>query len=227
MGTSSGFHLFFPLGNTIARLNLHFSLIAVFAYNPFIMAPIWISVFVCLFVTQTQAQVTKFFKSCPQVETKKDFDLNKYMGRWFEIEKYPNWFEKGSCNGAEYKLKPEGGVAVNNSEVLDNGKLSFAIGQARQDPSSNIASHLQVRFSKWQPWGQYLVLDTDYDSFTVVYSCTNLLVARLEFLWVMSRQRTLTAETHKNIYDLLGKYNIDTKALEVANHDPEFCKILP
>merc|ERR1712198_664190 len=96
---------------------------------------------------------------------------------------YPNWFEKGSCNGAEYKLKPEGGVAVNNSEVLDNGKLSFAIGQARQDPSSNIASHLQVRFSKWQPWGQYLVLDTDYDSFTVVYSCTNLLVARLDFLW--------------------------------------------
>merc|ERR1712002_251687 len=227
MGTSSGFHLFFPLGNTIARLNLHFSLIAVFAYNPFIMAPIWISVFVCLFVTQTQAQVTKFFKSCPQVETKKDFDLNKYMGRWFEIEKYPNWFEKGSCNGAEYKLKPEGGVAVNNSEVLDNGKLSFAIGQARQDPSSNIASHLQVRFSKWQPWGQYLVLDTDYDSFTVVYSCTNLLVARLEFLWVMSRERSLSAENRSSIYKMLDNYGIDTSRLEVANHDPEFCKILP
>ena len=26
--------------------------------------------------------------------------------------------------------------------------------------------YLQVRFSRWQPWGQYLVLDTDYDSFT-------------------------------------------------------------
>jgi len=191
------------------------------------MNAFWASLFLCLFASQAQAQKTKFFASCPDVDLKANFDLSKYMGRWYEIEKYPNWFEKGSCNGADYKLKGDGKVAVNNSEVLDNGKVNFIVGEARQKPSSNIASNLQVRFSKWQPWGQYLVLDTDYDSFTVVYSCTNLLVARMEFLWVMSRQRTLTAETHKKIYDLLGKYNIDTKALEVANHDPEFCKILP
>ena len=52
-----------------------------------------------------------------QVETRADFDLSKYLGRWYEIEKYPNWFERGSCNAAEYKLKNNGGIAVNNSEV--------------------------------------------------------------------------------------------------------------
>jgi len=191
------------------------------------MSGILASVLICLLASQAQAQVTKFFKSCPQVETKADFDLGKYMGRWYEIEKYPNWFEKGSCNGAEYKLKPEGGVAVNNSEILDNGKPNFAIGQARQDPSSNIASHLQVRFSKWQPWGQYLVLDTDYDSFTVVYSCTNLLVARLEFLWVMSRERSLSAENRSSIYKMLDNYGISTSSLEAANQDATLCAALP
>ena len=25
---------------------------------------------------------------------------------------------------------------------------------------------LQVRFSRWQPWDQYLVLDTDYETFS-------------------------------------------------------------
>jgi len=218
--------IFSGVGNTLTPISTSFATF-VCKYTIPIMANLWIFIFVCLFVTQTQAQVTKFFKSCPQVETKKDFDLNKYMGRWFEIEKYPNWFEKGSCNGAEYKLKPEGGVAVNNSEVLDNGKPNFAIGNARQDPSSSIASHLQVRFSKWQPWGQYLVLDTDYDTYTVVYSCSNLLIARMEFLWIMARERTLSAENHQNIYKMLENYGIDTSPLEAANQDSPLCALLP
>jgi len=191
------------------------------------MAAIWVTIFICLFASQTEAQITKFFKKCPEVQTKADFDLSKYLGRWYEIEKYPNWFEKGSCNGADYKLKSDGMVAVNNSEVLDNGKLNFAIGEARQNPSSDVLSHLQVRFSRWQPWGQYLVLDTDYDSFTVVYSCTNLLVARMEFLWIMSRQRTLSAVNHENIYKLLNNYGIETSPLEAANQDPSLCVALP
>jgi len=188
-----------------------------------VMSVILVSVLICLLTSQAQAQITEPFKSCPQVETEANFDLAKYMGRWYGIEKYPNSFAKGSCNTAEYKLEPEGVVAVNNSEVLENGKLSFAIGQARQNPSSNIASHLQVRFSKYQPWGQYLVLDTDYDSYTVVYSCTNLLLARKEFLWIMSRERTLSAENHQNIYKMLDNYGISTSSLKVTNQDETLC----
>lgn len=199
-----------------------------FAYHSYIMASIWISVFACFFVAQIQAQIITP-GSCKKVETKKDFDLSKYMGRWFGIEKYPNSFAKGSCNRAEYKLKPEGGVAVNNSEVLDNGKISFAIGSARQDPSSSIASHLQVRFSDYQPWilsAPYFVLDTDYETFTVVYSCSNQLLTRKEFLWIMSRERTLSAENYQHIYEMLENYGIDTSNLETTNQDPTLCAIL-
>jgi len=181
----------------------------------------------CLLASQANGQITKWFSKCPVVETRADFDLSKYLGRWYEIEKYPNWFERGSCNAAEYKLKNNGGIAVNNSEILDNGKLNLAIGEARQDPSSSILSHLQVRFSRWQPWGQYLVLDTDYDTFTVVYSCSNLLVTRLEFLWILSRQRTISAETHERIYTLLDGFGIRTSPLEKANQDPALCGSLP
>merc|ERR1711942_70373 len=189
------------------------------------MINIWISILICLFAAQAQAQVHTFDKPCPKVTLKDNFDLTKYMGRWYGIEKYPNRFEKGSCNSALYKLYGEG-VAVNNSEVLDNGKLSFAIGEARKNPSSNIASSLQVRFSKFQPWAQYWVLDTDYETFTVVYSCSNLLIYRKEFLWIMSRERTLSAETHQNIYKMLKDYGISTDALEKTNQDPNLCAIL-
>jgi apolipoprotein D and lipocalin family protein len=185
------------------------------------------SLLLCLVASQADAQITKFFKKCPEIQTKENFDLSQYLGRWYEIEKYPNWFETGSCNGAEYKLTSTGSVSVNNSEVLDSGKLNFAIGEARQNPNSDIHSHLQVRFSKWQPWGQYLVLDTDYTSYTVVYSCTNLLIARMEFLWVMSRQRTLSDEAENLAYEKLSKYGISTSDLEKANQNPDTCKVLP
>ena len=47
------------------------------------------------------------------------------MGHWYGIEKYPNFFAKGSCNTAEYKLEPDGVVAVNNSEVSCQSALVF------------------------------------------------------------------------------------------------------
>lgn len=185
------------------------------------------SLLLCLLVSQANAQITKFFKRCPEIQTKENFDLSQYLGRWYEIEKYPNWFQSGSCGGADYKLADSGHISVNNSEVLSSGKLNFAIGEGRQDPSSNIASHLQVRFSRWQPWGQYLVLDTDYTSYTVVYSCTNLLIARMEFLWVMSRSRTLSEATQAQAYQKLAQYGISTSPLEQTSQDLATCSVLP
>jgi len=178
-------------------------------------------------VASGRAQITGWFESCPKVQLKEKFDLNQYLGRWYEVEKYPNWFEKGSCNGAMYKLEEDGRVAVNNSELLKGGEFNFAIGEARVNPSGGNPASLQVRFSKWQPWGQYLVLDTDYENYTVVYSCSNLLVTRLEFLWIMSRERTLSTENMEKIYTMLKGYGIKPKYLEAANQDEELCKVLP
>ena len=42
--------------------------------------------------------------------------MNKYAGLWYEIERYPNWWEEGSCNKAMYTLK-DGGFDITNSEV--------------------------------------------------------------------------------------------------------------
>jgi len=181
----------------------------------------------CSLSARVNGQITKWFSKCPEAPGKADFDLSKYLGRWYEIEKYPNWFEWGSCCGAEYTLAADGGLAVNNTEILKSGKVNVAIAEGRQDPSSNMASHLQVRFSRWQPWDQYLVLDTDYETFSAVYTCKNLLVARLEFLWILSRHRTIPAETHKSLYKLFDGYGIRTSPLEKTNQDPKLCAALP
>ncbi len=43
-------------------------------------------------------------------------DVQRYMGTWYEIAKYPNWFQK-KCVGdtrADYSLQPTGQIQVIN-----------------------------------------------------------------------------------------------------------------
>ena len=51
-------------------------------------------------------------------------------------------------------------------------------------------AHLKVRFSKFQPWGSYNILSTDYDTYTIVYQCDNFLLdtIKLEHLWILTRK---------------------------------------
>merc|ERR1712168_292137 len=177
-----------------------------------------------LLATATQAQVISWFDGgCPEVTTKEGFELVPYMGKWYELEKYPNSFQKDDCGSAMYTLQDDGIVAVNNTERKPDGAVGTAIGQARSDPKSTIPAHLQVRFSKWQPWGKYWVLDTDYTSYSVVYSCTSYLINRVEFLWILGRKTTLTEETRQQISSLLSGFKIDESKLRVTSHDPTTC----
>lgn len=47
------------------------------------------------------ALVSSFKSLSPKmgkVETVPSVDLKRYMGRWYEISSYPQWFEKGLTN---------------------------------------------------------------------------------------------------------------------------------
>ena len=61
-------------------------------------------------------------------------DLPRYMGRWHEIARFPNWFQK-DCAGdssADYQLNADGTVQVLNRCRLANGEFKEALGQARR-----------------------------------------------------------------------------------------------
>lgn len=44
--------------------------------------------------------------------------FSQYLGKWYEIEKLPSNFEKGSCIQANYSLKENGKFKVINKELL-------------------------------------------------------------------------------------------------------------
>jgi len=69
---------------------------------------------------------------CPSPPVQKDFDVNKYLGRWYEIEKIPVSFEKGSCIQANYSLMENGNIKVVNQELRSDGTVNQIEGEATQ-----------------------------------------------------------------------------------------------
>lgn len=126
------------------------------------------------------------------VRTVAGVDLNRYLGDWYEVAKYPNWFQR-SCVGdvvAAYARRDDGRLSVRNRCRTADGPTE-AEGVARVvDGTSN--ARLKVRFApaalSFLPfvWGDYWIigLADDY-SWAVVGSPDR------KYLWVLSRTPTL------------------------------------
>ena len=78
-------------------------------------------------------------------------DVPRYMGRWYEIAKFPNWFQRKCVadTSANYQLLADGSVEVLNQCRQKNGEMQQALGAARQiGPATS--PKLQVRFAPAQ-----------------------------------------------------------------------------
>lgn len=69
---------------------------------------------------------------------------------------------------------------------------------------------------------QTTILDTDYKDYAVVYSCTNSLLSGMfhsEYLWVLSRDGSLSNPTRQNIYEKLDSLKINRSGLQVSDRN--------
>lgn len=118
------------------------------------------------------------------LKTVDSVDLERYLGKWHELGRYPNRFQKGcTCSMAEYEIKPDGNIKVTNTCVTDGGKKE-AIGTAFVVEGTN-NSKLKVQF-QWPFKGDYWILQLAPDySYVVVGSPSR------DYLWVLARETSL------------------------------------
>lgn len=139
-------------------------------------------------------------------------DLERYMGRWYEIARYPNSFEVGcSAVTADYELRDGGTVSVvNTCRGADGASVSRVIsGFARvSDPATN--AKLTVYF--FYPFGApYWIIDLDAEyQYAVVGDPSRT------FLWILSRTPRLDPATYEQILQRLPAMGYDPTRLELT-----------
>lgn len=141
-------------------------------------------------------------------QTVKPFDLQRYLGKWYEVARFDVSFERGlEYVTAEYSLKPDGMVKVLNSGTNEKGVRKEAIGKAKI-PDKNNPSHLKVSFF-WFFYADYLILDLDQKdySYSLVGSKSD------KYLWILSRTPSLPKETLDKIIKKAQNLGYDTSKL--------------
>ncbi|XP_071522366.1 apolipoprotein D-like [Panulirus ornatus] len=162
-----------------------------------------------LLVGLGHAQVISIGK-CPEFIPKVDFQVERYLGKWYEIGRYPTVDEYGqSCNFAEYSDKGDGTVKVHNGGLNADGVFTEIFGYVEQtDVPGALLLHLDgVPFV-----GNYNVLETDYTTYASVFSCVDILgVTHAEEAWILGRGRSLSQQEMDTALAAFAKWGINTK----------------
>jgi apolipoprotein D and lipocalin family protein len=122
-------------------------------------------------------------------------DLSRYTGRWYEIARYPNRFER-MCDSnvtATYALRSDGKISVANTCTTREGKLTQSHGWAKVVDQKS-GSKLKVTFF-WPFFGDYWIIDLSPNyEYAVVGEPSR------KYLWILSR----TAEMDDKLYAEIG-----------------------
>ena len=130
------------------------------------------------------------------------FDLNKYLGKWYEIARLPAWFEKDMTHvTATYSLKENGKVKVENAGIK-KGKQKLAIGKAKiaQDADTG---HLKVAFFLWF-YADYIIIDLDKEKYTYA-----MVASSKDYLWILCREPKMDANILDSLVNKAEKMGFD------------------
>lgn len=134
----------------------------------------------------------------PTVQT---VDLERYAGRWYEIARLPNWFERRCARdvSATYGVRPDGRIDVTNACTRSDGTRDSSVGLARVVGPGRLEVRFAPAWLGWLPfvWGDYWVIALDADYRHVLIGTPNR-----EYLWILARDPVLDAAT---VDDLLGR----------------------
>ncbi len=159
------------------------------------------------------------------LETVEALSLERYVGLWHEIASIPQSFSKDCVKNttAEYEALDGGLVKVLNSCEQADGKINVAEGRARVNTEFNVNSKLQVTFVKLIDWvwsfsGDYWVIKLEPN-----YQWSVVGHPSFDYLWILSRSKTLDPVTLKEIRDFISSVGYDTcKVLTTANSDSPY-----
>ncbi|XP_022917179.2 apolipoprotein D-like [Onthophagus taurus] len=148
---------------------------------------------------------------CPDYTPMDNFDMNRFLGKWYEAERYFTFTDVASrCVVTDYAQTATGRIYVSSEYTNRLTGVKRVINGNVQQTGREGQGRIQVKYQ--QPITtetNLVVLDTDYDSYAVVWSCSGLGPVHAENAWLLTRERLPSAQVLQRAYGVLDKFRIN------------------
>jgi apolipoprotein D and lipocalin family protein len=145
----------------------------------------------------------------------KNFELDRYLGKWYEIARLDHSFERGLTNvNAQYSLRDDGGVKViNRGFSKQDNEWQQAEGKAYFVDRTD-SGYLKVSF--FGPfYGSYIIFELDEKDYQYAFVSG----PDTSYLWLLARE----PQVDKTVTELFVKRSqelgFDTSKLIYVEHD--------
>ncbi len=142
------------------------------------------------------------------------FQLERYLGRWYEIARMDHSFERGLTRvTADYSLRSDGGVKVLNRGYSPAEKAwKEAEGKAYFVTTAD-QGYLKVSF--FGPfYGSYVVFELDRDNYQYALVCG----PNKSYLWMLARSPEVPDALTKALTEKAAALGFDTSRLIFVDH---------
>jgi apolipoprotein D and lipocalin family protein len=146
-----------------------------------------------------------------------NFQVERYLGKWYEIARLDHSFERGlSSISATYSPRPDGGIQViNRGYSIQENQWKEAKGRAyfvhRQDQG-----FLKVSF--FGPfYGSYVIMELDRQNYSYALVCG----PNRSYLWILARSPRLDEDIQKKLISKAASLGFATNSLIFVRHQEE------
>jgi apolipoprotein D and lipocalin family protein len=149
------------------------------------------------------------------LEPVEDFELDRYMGKWYEIARLDHSFERNLNNvSATYTRKANGDIRVNNRGFnTKTGAWKEIEGNARFFGNETVGS-LKVSF--FGPfYGGYHIIALDHQD----YNYSMVAGPSRSYLWILSRKPTLAEPIYQKLVTRADSLGFDIDQLIRVEHN--------
>jgi len=148
------------------------------------------------------------------VQTVTGFELDRYLGTWYEVARLDHRFERGLSNvTANYSMRDDGGVkVVNRGYKVAKGEWDEATGKAFFVGDTDVG---QLKVSFFGPfYGGYNILELDKSD----YQYALVAGPSRSYLWILARSPNLDKDVLAKLVNHAQMLGFPTDELIYVDH---------
>jgi apolipoprotein D and lipocalin family protein len=166
-----------------------------------------VSIFLATFVTFAAFATVALEDRNEPLDVVQTVDLTRYVGRWYEISRLPNSFQKKCADSvtADYAMRADGKIEVVNRCRKSSGEFTTAKGKAKIVDKTN--AKLKVTFF-WPFYGDYWILDLGPN-----YEYAVVGEPDRKYLWILSRSPQMDEALYQQLLQKMAAKGFNTEKL--------------